>query len=222
MIRILESAESEEFPTMRPGSEMAWKAHAQSRRAEGIITISCVRVLVAASSLIWFLPAAPVLALPQLRGLGTVSGLVPAPTAAPLSRTLPTPTPAQRAISGAAEPDICWKQSRGRDTGVDCTSAFPVNCGAACGVSDSACASVILDRAQSSSDLTLNVASLIATAGTVTPLLRAAQAAGRAARPMLTRAARDRLRRQAKAQLANALRWQRRSRTIDRAHGWLD
>src|SRR5215510_6121092 len=156
-----------------------------------------------------------------------VFALPPVPSATPLSPTLPTAAPVpssvvQRAIFDGGKSDICWKDLRGQGTAVDCTSAFPANCGAACGVSDSACALVILDRVQSSSELTLNVTSLIASAGTVAPLLRAAQTAGRAAKPTLTRAARDRLRRQAKAHLDNALRWQRRSETIDRSKGWLD
>ena len=123
---------------------------------------------------------------------------------------------------------LCYPTCRAGSTGVGpvcwhaCPAAYPVNCGAACGVSQAACAFAIIEQVQSSADLTLNVVALVASAGSATPALRAAQSAGRTARRSLTKTARDQLKTQAKNQMENALKWQKRGRNIERAQGWLE
>lgn len=108
---------------------------------------------------------------------------------------------------------VCWSS---------CPSDYPVDCGAACGVSESACAFAIMEQVQSSADVALNVAALVATAGTATPAIRAAQTAGRTARSNLSRVARRQLQDQIEGQLQNALRWQRRQANVGRSQGWLN
>ena len=123
---------------------------------------------------------------------------------------------------------LCYPNCRPGTTGVGplcwngCPAAFPVNCGAACGVSQSACAFAIIEQVQSTADVALNVAALVATAGAATPALRAAQSAGRSARRTLTKTARDQLKEQAKNQLQNAMKWQKRGKQIARGQGYLD
>lgn len=124
---------------------------------------------------------------------------------------------------------LCYQSCRAGSTGVGpvcwanaCPAAFPVNCGAACGVSSAVCAMAIMEQVQSTADLALNVASLVTTGGAATPALRAAQTAGRGARQQLTAQARAQLRRQAREQLENGLAWQRRDRQVSQAQGWLE
>jgi len=123
---------------------------------------------------------------------------------------------------------LCYPQCRAGTSGVGplcwhgCPAAFPVNCGAACGVSQSACAFAIMEQVQSSADVALNVAALVATAGAATPAMRAAQTAGRTARRNLTKTARDQLKEQAKNQLQAGLKWQKRGKNVERAQGWLE
>ena len=123
---------------------------------------------------------------------------------------------------------LCYPECRAGTTGVGplcwhgCPAAYPVNCGAACGVSQSACAFAIIEQVQSSTELTLNIAALIVSAGTASGPLRAAQTAGRSARRQLSKTARDQLKQQAKNQLENGLKWQRKMKNIERAQGWLD
>jgi hypothetical protein len=68
----------------------------------------------------------------------------------------------------------------------------------------------------------LNVAALIVSAGSASPALRQAQAAGRSARRSLTKTARDQMKDQVKNQLQNAMKWQKRAKQIQRAQGYLD
>ena len=123
---------------------------------------------------------------------------------------------------------LCYPQCRAGTEGVGpvcwhgCPAAYPVNCGAACGVSTAACAFAIIEQVQSSADVALNVAALVATAGAATPALRTAQTAGRSARRTLTRTARDQMKDQVKNQLQNAMKWQKRGKQIQRAQGYLD
>ena len=120
---------------------------------------------------------------------------------------------------------LCYPECRAGTTGVGpvcwngCPAAFPVNCGAACGVSTAACAFAIIEQVQSSADLALNVAALILSAGSASPALRQAQTAGRSARRSLTKTARDQMKDQVKNQLQNAMKWQKR---VAKAQRYLD
>ncbi|HYC49089.1 MAG TPA: hypothetical protein VED01_26730 [Burkholderiales bacterium] len=79
-----------------------------------------------------------------------------------------------------------------------------------------------MEQVQSSSDVVLNVAAMVATAGAATPALRAAQSAGRTARRNLGRTAREQLKAQAQTQMQNAMKWEKRGKHIERGQGWLD
>jgi hypothetical protein len=107
---------------------------------------------------------------------------------------------------------VCWNS---------CPKNFPVNCGAACGVSQSACAFAIIDQVQSSAELALNVAALVASAGTASAELRMAETAGRQARTQLTRAARQQLEQQAQREIKNVLAAQARKQSVENAGKWL-
>ena len=123
---------------------------------------------------------------------------------------------------------LCYPKCRAGATGVGpvcwngCPAAFPVNCGAACGVSQTACAMAIMDQVQSSAEVALNVAALIASAGASSSAMRAAETAGRSARQSASKAARDQIKSQAKHQLENAMKWQKRVQRVERVQGWLE
>lgn len=108
---------------------------------------------------------------------------------------------------------LCWS---------GCPSDYPVNCGAACGVSESACAFAIMEQVQSSTDVALNVVALVTTAGAGNAALKSARLAGKSAQKSLTKAARKQLREQAKDQALNGLKWMKRNKRVGNVQGWLE
>jgi hypothetical protein len=123
---------------------------------------------------------------------------------------------------------LCYPKCQGSSSGVgpvcwsSCPTDFPVNCGAACGVNEAACAFAIMEQVQSSSEVALNVVALVTTAGAGNAGIKAARTAGKAAQKNLTRTARDQLKRQAKDQAQNALKWYRRNQKVTKVQGWLE
>ena len=79
-----------------------------------------------------------------------------------------------------------------------------------------------MEQVQSSTEVALNVVALVTTADAGNAAIKAARTAGKAAQRNLTRTARDQLKKQAKDQAENALKWYRRKQNVSKVRGWLE
>ena len=115
------------------------------------------------------------------------------------------------AASQQKDVGLCYDRCTAGSTGVgpvcwgSCNGDFPVNCGAACAKSSSACVFSIFDQVNSTIDLVLNVADLIATGGEAGPELKMAESQARnAGKRALTQEAKDLMTSQAKSAIQKA------------------
>lgn len=107
---------------------------------------------------------------------------------------------------------LCYEQCRPGTTGVGpvcwagCNAQYPVNCGASCAVSESACAFSIVKQVESTGELALNVGLLATTGGAGSAALKAAQTSARTAgKTVLSQAARQAAKNTFKAQLKRSV-----------------
>lgn len=123
-----------------------------------------------------------------------------------------------------ADAGLCYSQCRGGTYGVGpvcwsrCPSSFPVDCGAACGVSQSACGLAIANQVLSSGEVVLNVGALVTTGGAANGALQAARTAARTAgKKALSVSAREAAKQRIKSKLQESARWQARQGQLGRA-----
>lgn len=126
---------------------------------------------------------------------------------------------------------LCYPQCKQGSAGVgpvcwsSCPKDFPVNCGAACGVNEAACALAILEQVQSSTEVALNVAALITTAGAGNAGIKAAKLGGKSVQKNLTKQAKDQLLDQAKQQALKTRQWLQQQSNVKKAQdmaSWLE
>lgn len=126
---------------------------------------------------------------------------------------------------------LCYPQCKQGSAGVgpvcwsSCPKDFPVNCGAACGVNQASCAFAILEQVQLSTEVVLNVALLVTTAGAGNAGIKAAKLGGKSVQKNLTNQAKNQLRDQAKQQALKTRQWLQQQKNVKRAQDmatWLE